>query len=195
MKIGYARVSTQEQKLAAQIELLQQAGCEKIYKEKKSGATKERPAFLQLMEHLRTGDTVVVLKLDRLGRSLKDLISILEDIKERGAHFKSLEDNLDTSTSMGKLLFQLFGAFAEYERSIIRERTRIGLDSARRQGRIGGRKKGLTKKAQDKAIIAERLYKQDELSIEAICERIEVSKPTFYKYLRHQGVTVRGYGK
>ena len=190
MKIGYARVSTQDQELGLQLDALEQAGCEKIYQEKVSGAAKARPQLEALLEHLRTGDVVVVWKLDRLARSLKDLVSLVNQIQDKGASFQSVNDQIDTTSAHGKFTFHIFASLAEFERDIIRERTKAGLAAARARGRVGGRPKGLSKKAQHKAILAERLYLEGELSISEICEQLSISKGTLYNYLHHQGVKV-----
>ena len=190
MKIGYARVSTQDQELGLQLDALEQAGCEKIYQEKVSGTAKARPQLEAMLEHLRKGDVVVVWKLDRPARSLKDLVSLVNQIQEKGASFQSVSDQIDTTSAHGKFTFHIFASLAEFERDIIRERTKAGLAAARARGRVGGRPKGLSKKAQHKAILAERLYMEGELSISEICEQLSISKGTLYNYLRHQGVEV-----
>ena len=146
MKIGYARVSTKDQNLELQTEALQKAGCEKIYKETQS-AVKERPELQSMLNHLRQGDVVVVWKLDRLGRSLKHLIDLVTGFREKGIEFISLNDSIDTTTVQGRLTFNIFASFAEFERELIRERTMAGLQAARERGRIGGRKKGLSPEA------------------------------------------------
>ncbi len=190
MKIGYARVSTKEQELALQIDALEKNGCEKIYQEKMTGSTKERPELKRLLEQLREGDVVVVWKLDRMGRSLKDLVSLVNEIQEKGAGLQSLNDHIDTTTPQGKLTFHLFAALAEFERDIIRERTNAGLAAARARGRKGGRPKGLSKKAQHTAIIAEKLYMEGELTVREICQQLAISKMTLYNYLRYRGVEI-----
>lgn len=188
MKIGYARVSTQEQELALQLDALQSFGCEQIYQEKMTGSHKERPKLQSLLAHLREGDVVVVWKLDRLARSLTDLVSLVNEIEEKKAGLHSLHDHIDTTTPQGKFTFHLFAALAEFERDIIRERTKAGLAAARARGRKGGRPKGLSKKAQHTAIIAEKLYQERKLSTQEICEQLSISRGTLYNYLRHQGV-------
>ena len=190
MKIGYARVSTKEQELSLQLDALKKAGCTKIYQEKITGAKKERPELQKLLDHLREGDTVVIWKLDRLGRSLKDLVSLINDIQGRGAGLKSLNDAIDTSTPSGKLTFHLFAALAEFERDIIRKRTLAGLEAARARGRNGGRPKGLSKEAQHKAVVAEKLYKEGELTTTQICKELSISRNTLYSYLRHRGLKI-----
>lgn len=188
MRIGYARVSTQDQELGLQLDALEKAGCEKIYQEKVSGAAKARPQLEALLEHLRNGDVVVVWKLDRLARSLKDLISLVNQIQEKGASFHSVSDQIDTTSAHGKFTFHIFASLAEFEHDIIRERTKAGLAAARARGRVGGRPKGLSKKAQHKAILAEQLYLEGKLSISEICEQLSISRGTLYNYLHYQGV-------
>ncbi len=190
MKFGYARVSTKEQELHLQIDALEKAGCTKIFQEKFTGATKERPELQKLLAQLRPDDIVVIWKLDRLGRSLKDLIAIVTEIQDKGAGLLSLNDHIDTTTPQGKLTFHLFAALAEFERDIIRERTKAGLEAARARGRKGGRPKGLSKKAQHTAMLAESYYKEGELSINEICEQLGISRRTLYNYLRHRGVEI-----
>ena len=191
MKIGYARVSTQDQDLALQLDALQAAGCGKIYKEKITGATRERPELKKLLDQLREGDIVVIWKLDRLARSLKDLVNLVNEIQEKGGALHSLNDQIDTTTPHGKFTFHVFAALAEFERDIIRERTKAGLTAARARGRVGGRPKGLSKKAQHTAIIAEKLYQERELTVKEICEQLSISRGTLYNYLRFRGVAIQ----
>ncbi len=139
MLIGYARVSTQDQTLDLQTDALTKAGCEKIFQDTTSGAKSEWPGLQEAMSHLRAGDTLVVWRLDRLGRTLKHLISTITDLSDNGIGFKSLQENMDTTSFGGKLIFQIFGALAEFEREVIRERTNAGLYAARARGRLGGR--------------------------------------------------------
>ena len=190
MKIGYARVSTKDQDLSLQIDALEQADCKRIYREKITGSTKERPELQKMLGQLRDGDVIIIWKLDRLARSLKDLVSLVNEIQEKGAGLHSLNDHIDTSTPNGKLTFHLFAALAEFERDIIRECTNAGLAAARARGRRGGRPKGLSKRAKHTAIIAERLYLEGELSIKEICDQLSISKMTLYNYLRHRGVEI-----
>lgn len=184
MKLGYARVSTKDQNLDLQLDALRKAGCSDtyIYKEEISGATRERPQLQRLLSQLREGDVVVFWKLDRLGRSLIDLVHLVNEIQSKGAGLLSLQDNIDTTTPHGKLFFHLFAAIAEFERDIIRERTKAGLDAARARGRKGGRPKGLSKEAQVKAAAALSLYQQKK-SIAEILNTLSISKKTLYKYL------------
>jgi len=140
MYFGYARVSTQDQETAAQIAALEIAGCEQIFQEKASGGRWDRPALHRLLEQLRRGDVLVVWKLDRLSRSLKDLLTLMEKIDHAGAGFRSLTEMIDTTTPAGRMMMQIVGTFAEFERAMLRERTQKGLELARKQGRIGGRR-------------------------------------------------------
>jgi len=190
MKIGYARVSTQDQDLFLQLDALNDASCKKIYQEKITGSTKERPQLIEMLEQIREEDVVIIWKLDRLARSLKDLVSLVNEIQEKGGALHSLNDQIDTTTPHGKFTFHIFAALAEFERDIIRERTKAGLAAARARGRKGGRPKGLSKKAQHTAIIAEKLYQERELTVKEICEQLSISKGTLYNYLRHRGVEI-----
>ncbi|SMD31826.1 Site-specific DNA recombinase [Reichenbachiella faecimaris] len=182
MKIGYARVSTQDQKLELQVSELEKYGCENIYKEKKS-AIKDRPELDNMLAHLRSGDAVVVWKLDRLGRSLRHLINLVALFKEKGVDFISLNDNIDTTTIQGRLIFNIFASFAEFERELISERTKAGLKAAREKGRVGGRKPGLSDEAKTKAWAAHQLYEQGEMPVADILNQLHFSKATFYRYL------------
>jgi DNA invertase Pin-like site-specific DNA recombinase len=139
MLIGYARVSTQDQDTAAQVAALKAAGCEEIYKEKASGGRWDRPKLQELLTHLRKGDVVVVWKLDRLSRSLRDVLTMMERIQDRQAGFRSLTEAIDTTTPAGRMMMQMVGSFAEFERAMLKERTLAGLSAARKQGRVGGR--------------------------------------------------------
>jgi DNA invertase Pin-like site-specific DNA recombinase len=152
MKLGYARVSTNEQDTAAQVSALESAGCEKIFREKASGGRWDRPE-LRLLDQLRKGDILIVSRLDRLSRSLRDLLTIMERIKEAEAGFRSLSEAIDTTTAPGRMMMQMVGAFAEFERAILRERTKTGLDAARKEGRIGGRRPKLRPNQQDEIVV------------------------------------------
>src|SRR5450432_2791916 len=144
MLICYARVSTDEQDTAAQVAALKAAGCERIYREKASGGRWDRPELHRLLDQLRKGDVLVVWKLDRLSRSLRDVLTIMERLGESGAGFRSLTEAIDTTTPAGRMMMQMVGAFAEFERAMLKERTKAGLDAARQEGRIGGRRPKLT---------------------------------------------------
>ena len=190
MKIGYARVSTKDQDLSLQLDALKKTDCKEIYQEQITASSKERPQLQNMLEQLREGDVVVVWKLDRLARSLKDLVGLVNEIQGKDAGLTSLHDHIDTTKPHGKFTFHLFAALAEFERDIIRGRTNAGLAAARARGRKGGRSKGLSKKAQHTAIIAERLYQEGGLTIRAICEQLSISKMTLYNYLRYRGVQI-----
>ena len=152
MLIGYARVSTQEQDTQAQISALKSAGCELIFQEKASGGRWDRPELQRLLQQLRKGDQVIVWKLDRLSRSLKDLLLTLEKIENTGADFRSITENIDTSTPAGRMMMQIVGSFAEFERAMLRERTKSGLAAARQEGRVGGRRPKLTPRQQKEIV-------------------------------------------
>ncbi|MBX7222820.1 MAG: recombinase family protein [Blastocatellia bacterium] len=180
MKIGYARVSTHDQNLDLQRDALKQAGCEKTYVDQASGKTMERTGLERALDHLRPGDTLVVWRLDRLGRSLKHLIELMSDLEQKGISFCSLQESINTASPGGKLVFHLFGALAEFERNLIRERTQAGLVAARARGRNGGRPRALTRKQEELAL---KLYQERQHSIREICGLLKISKPTLYEYL------------
>ena len=190
MKIGYARVSTRDQNADLQVDALKQAGCERIYQDIASGAKSARPELDKLLAHVRAGDTVVIWKLDRLGRSLKHLVELVGELAERKVGLQSLNDPIDTTHAQGRLVFNLFASLAEFERELIRERTQAGLSAARARGRIGGRPKGLPAKAEATSMAAETLYREGRLSVSAIGEKLHISKSTLYSYLRHRGVEI-----
>lgn len=152
MLLGYARVSTSEQDIAAQVAALQAAGCERLYHEKVSGGRWDRPELHRLLDHLRKGDVLVVWKLDRLSRSLRDVLTIMEQLNAAKAGFRSLTEAIDTTTPAGRMMMQMVGAFAEFERAMLRERTKAGLESARREGRVGGRRPKLSRPQQAEII-------------------------------------------
>lgn len=191
MIIGYARVSTEDQNLYLQIDALKQEGCAKIYQEKVSSTQAQRPALSTLLNHLRASDTLVVWKLDRLGRSLKELISLIAMLSERKVHFRSLNENIDTSTPTGQLVFHVFCALAEFEREVIKQRTLAGLRAARGRNQVLGRPQGLSKSAKQKAQAAASLYRDDSLSVRQICSHLHISPPTLYRYLRHEQVVIK----
>ena len=180
--IGYARVSTHEQNLDLQIDALIQAGCSKneVFKDKISGAKSDRPGLNQCMESLSKGDVLVVWRLDRLGRSMVHLVSLIETLREKGVGFKSLCDGaIDTTTASGELVFNIFSSMAQFERRLIQERTQAGLLAARARGRKGGRPPVDSTKIQ----AARRMHQDKTLSIDEICKVLKVSKPTLYRYL------------
>lgn len=195
MKFGYARVSTRDQNLDLQVDQLRQAGCEQIVQETASGAKTDRPVLGSLLAQMHAGDILVIWKLDRLGRSLRDLVDLVSTLMENDIGLKSLQDPIDTTSSQGRLVFNIFASLAEFERDLIIERTRAGLTAARARGRKGGRPKGLSAAAEKKAVAAEALYKEGNLSVNAIAENLGVSKATLYKYLRHRGVAVGSFRK
>jgi DNA invertase Pin-like site-specific DNA recombinase len=180
MLIGYARVSTQDQTLNLQQDALEKIGCSKIFTDTASGAKTERTGLADALSYVREGDTLVVWKLDRLGRSLKDLIERITQLHNRKIGFKSITENIDTTTSGGKLIFHIFGALAEFERDIIRERTQAGLLAARARGRKGGRPKALSGK---KVALLKELYENKNFSINEICETLNISRTTLYRYI------------
>ena len=181
MRIGYARISTQEQNLDLQKDALKRAGCEKIIEDVVSGKAESRSGLDRAKELLRAGDVLVVWRLDRLGRSLKHLIELMTELEKQKIGFQSLQESIGTTTPGGKLVFQIFGALAEFERNLIRERTKAGLDAARARGREGGRPKKLS--AQQRALAID-LYHQKKHSIDEICRTMGISKPTLYAYVR-----------
>ena len=180
MLIGYARVSKHEQNLDLQLDALKAAGCEKIFKDKISTLKEERKGLQEALDFLRPGDVLVVWKLDRLGRTLKQLIELVAMFNQKGIGFKSLKETIDTTTSTGKLIFHIFGALAEFERDIIRERTQAGLDAARARGHEGGRPKSLTSK---KVKMLQDLYNGRKHSIPELCQMFSISKTTLYRYV------------
>ena len=180
MLIGYARVSTHDQTLDLQKDALEKIGCTKIFTDTVSGATTEREGLDEAINYVREGDSLVVWKLDRLGRSLKHLIETVAQLNSRKIGFKSITENIDTNTSGGKLIFHIFGALAEFERDIIKERTNAGLQAARARGRLGGKPKALTTKKQS---IAQALYDDKNNSIDEICKTLNISRATLYRYI------------
>jgi DNA invertase Pin-like site-specific DNA recombinase len=184
MLIGYARVSKFDQNLDLQKDALLQAGCEKICTDMVSGARADRDGLKEALDFLRPGDTLIVWKLDRLGRSLKHLIEVVTDLEKREIGFKSLQESIDTTTSGGKLIFHVFGALAEFERDLIRERTHAGLAAARARGRRGGRKRSLT----DKQIaMAAELMRNPQTSVAEVCKTFNISKATLYRHVPANG--------
>lgn len=182
MLVGYARVSTQDQRPELQLDALGAAGCEKVFVEKASGAQRDRPELKAALDYMRDhkGDVLVVWKMDRLARSLKQLIETVEGLEARGIGFRSLTENIDTTSAGGRLVFHIFGAMAEFERSIIRERTKAGLDAARARGRRGGRPPALTSKD---IAAARAMLKDPDISMEEVATRLKVAPSTLYKHL------------
>tara|TARA_Y100000588_G_scaffold362822_1_gene424890 strand:- start:4818 stop:5381 length:564 start_codon:yes stop_codon:yes gene_type:complete len=178
MKFGYARVSTNDQSLDIQVEKLKAAGCDEIFSEKVSGAKNDRKELNNLLAKLRKGDTVCVVRLDRLGRRMIKLAEMILDFKERGIDFESLDNKIDTSSPMGMLMFNICAAFSEMERELIRERVQAGVDAARAKGRLGGRPKSLNKEKADKL---RRLRASGEFSVSQICEMVGISRSVYYR--------------
>lgn len=181
MLIGYMRVSTGDQSIDLQKDQLTQAGCDRIFQDVASGAKSDRQGLRDAIEFCRPGDVLVCWKLDRVGRSLKDLIEIVNTMKDRGVGFRCLTQQLDTTTPSGMLIFHVFGAMAEFERGLIRERTAAGLISARARGRLGGRPKIDNSK---RAEVASTLHVEGKTSIKQICETLKISRATFYRDLK-----------
>jgi DNA invertase Pin-like site-specific DNA recombinase len=181
MLIGYARISTIDQTLDLQLDALKKAGCGRIFTDKVSGTKAERKGLEEALSHLRAGDTLVVWRLDRLGRSLRHLIDTITELHNRGVGFKSLTENIDTTTSGGKLVFHIFGALAEFEREIIRERTQAGLQSARSRGKVGGRPKALTPK---EVQMLNSMATDKSLTVSDICKTLGIGRTTFYRYVK-----------
>lgn len=178
MKFGYARVSKNDQSLDIQVQKLTQAGCHEIYKEKVSGAKDDRTQLNHLLGKLRTGDTVCVVRLDRLGRRMTKLIELINDFKDRGIEFVSLENNIDTTTEMGMILFTMCAAFSQMERELIKERVKAGLEAAHSKGRKGGRPKALTT---DKLKKLKSLTKSEDFSVTEICHMVGISRSVYYR--------------
>ena len=181
MKIGYARVSTTDQHLYMQEDALKSAGCEQIYHDIASGAKTERPGLEDALAYAREGDILVVWKLDRLGRSVQHLIQTIAELNDKGIGFKSLLENIDTTTSGGKLIFHIFSALAEFERGLIQERTKAGLKAARARGRMGGRPPLLDRRQIIRMI---EMYDDQKNTVAEICKIYSISRPSFYNYLR-----------
>src|SRR3989454_7665989 len=184
MNIGYARVSTQEQTLNLQKDALEKIGCTKIFTDTASGATTQRLGLDEALEYVREGDTLVVWRLDRLGRSLKHLIETITKLNNRKIGFKSITENIDTTTSGGKLVFHIFGALAEFERDIIKDRTKAGLNAARARGRLGGRPKAKALNTPKKVALAQSLYENRNNTIDEICKTLHISRATLYRYIQ-----------
>jgi DNA invertase Pin-like site-specific DNA recombinase len=178
MLIGYARVSTMDQNLDLQIDALKLAGCEQIFTDKITGTKFERPQLSELKKILRAGDTIVVWKLDRMGRGLRDLINLMREFDEQKIGFKSLTEGIDTTTTTGKLIFHIFGALAEFERNLIIERTQAGLKAGRARGKIGGRPPKLSI---DQKKVLKSMHADKTIPLTTILETFKISKPTMYK--------------
>lgn len=179
MKVGYVRVSTFEQDLDLQLDALEKEGCDRIFRDQgESGAKAHRPAWDNCLDHLRRGDTLIIWKLDRASRSTKQLIELAEDLEKRGVELKSLKEQIDTASAMGKFFFRMTASIAELERDIIRERTLAGLAAARARGRKGGRKKSIT---EGQKLEAKRLAEAGELSIADICVKVGISRASYYR--------------
>lgn len=181
MLIGYGRISTKDQNIDLQKDALTAESCEKLFFDVASGAKAKRPELDKLKEQLRAGDTLIVWRLDRLGRSVKDLVEWVNWLESEGIGFKSLQENIDTTTPTGKLVFHVFASIAEFERNLIQERTRAGLKAARTRGRVGGRKKSLDD-VKHKAL--KQLYEAKGHSIAELCDMFKISKQTLYSYVR-----------
>jgi DNA invertase Pin-like site-specific DNA recombinase len=181
MSIGYARVSTEEQTLALQLDALQSVGCHRIFEDKLSSSKEVRPGLNQALDQLRDGDVLVVWRLDRLGRSLTQLISLVTNLANRNVAFRSLTETIDTTTPSGKLVFHIFGALAEFERNLIRERTRAGLAAARARGRFGGRPR--LADSEGKVQLASKLFADKTNTIADICTTLHISRATLYRYV------------
>ena len=185
--IGYARVSTSDQETHLQTDALAAAGCQRTFEDHASGVKADRPGLAEALAYLREGDTLIVWKLDRLGRSMKHLIDIVTDLDSRGVGFRSLTENIDTTTSGGRLVFHLFGALAQFERDLIRERTRAGLQAAKDRGRVGGRQRAIT---EDKLRKAKTLL-ESGLTVREAAARLKVGKSVLYEAIKSDREDVR----
>ncbi|EMW5328263.1 recombinase family protein [Enterococcus faecalis] len=184
--IGYARVSTTYQQLDSQLLALNKFGCEKIYTEVESGRNTQRSVLSKVIKRLKEGDTFVIFKLDRLSRGTKHLLELMDYFQKKGIHFISIQNNIDTSTSIGRFFFTIMGAFAEMEAELIRERVLAGLDAAKQNG------KTLCRPAVNKNIeLVLQLYQETDLSIQKIAQAASVSRPTVYRYLRKKNIPLR----
>ena len=181
MRIGYARVSTQDQNLDLQKDELQQAGCERLFVDQMSGTRGERPGLQEAMSFLRSGDTLVVWRLDRLGRSLSHLLQVVQDLQKKNIFLLSLHESIDTTSPTGTLIFHIFAALAEFERNLIRERTLVGLVAARARGRKGGRPQALD---QYKKEVAVKLYREGLHTAQEVARIMNIGKTTLYAYLQ-----------
>jgi DNA invertase Pin-like site-specific DNA recombinase len=188
MRVGYARVSTIDQSLDLQLDALRAAGCEKIFKDIASGSRTSRPQFDEMLSYLRAGDTIVVWKVDRLGRSMLHLISTVEDLRKRGINIQSVTEGIDTSTRLGTIFYQMTGIWAEAEREYIRERTKAGLEAARSRGRNGGRPRHPIMSDPKKFAVIKSLYDRKEKTVKEIMDLFGIQdKTTFYRYINKKG--------
>jgi DNA invertase Pin-like site-specific DNA recombinase len=190
--LGYARVSTEEQDASLQLDALKAAGCDRIFTDTGSGALLDRPELERVLDHLRSGDTLVVWRLDRLGRSLRHLVSTVNDLAERNVGFQSLRESIDTTTPGGRLVFHIFAALSEFERDLIRERTQAGLASARARGRRGGRKTVMTP---EKRALARSMYDSGEHTVATIANVLGVSRASIYRHLGDSERAARAHGE
>lgn len=181
-KFGYARVSTQDQKLDLQLDALNRFRVDQIFQEKMTGTRKDRPELEEMIKYLREGDTVVVYKLDRISRSTKHLIELAEEFEKMKVNFVSIQDNIDTSTAMGRFFFRMMASVAELERDIISERTQAGLKAARERGKLGGRPKA----DQEKLEYAYHLYQMKKGTVKEICDKANVSRTSLYRFIDEQ---------
>jgi DNA invertase Pin-like site-specific DNA recombinase len=184
MKIGYARVSTEDQTLDLQSDALKQSGCERLFQDVMSGTRDVRPGLTEALDFLRPGDILVVWRLDRLGRTLRYLIELMNQLSAKGIGFQSITEQIDTTTSGGKLIFHVFGALAEFERDIIRDRTKAGLAAARARGRKGGHPRVAAFTDPKKLAMARQLHADKRNSVQDVCHAMGVSKATLYRYLK-----------
>ena len=178
--VGYARISTAGQDAALQLDALAAAGCGRVFSDTASGALEERPELTRALDHLRRGDTLVVWRLDRLGRSLRHLVDTVTGLADRDIGFRSLQESVDTTTTGGRLVFHVFAALAEFERDLIRERTHAGLEAARSRGRRGGRPSVMTA---DKIAVAQRMYESGEHTVAVIAATVGISRGSVYRDL------------
>lgn len=196
MEVGYARVSTQEQNLDLQLDALNKAGVKKIFTDKVSGAKAQKPQLEELLKYARKGDTIVVWRLDRLGRTTVQLIQFVEELQKLGVSLKSLTEPIDTSTATGTLVVQIFCVLAEHERNVLRERTRAGLNSARIRGRTGGRPKGLSPKYEKIKDLVKNAYESQGTTTAEIMQAFKIpSRGTLYRILEAAGVEINSFVK
>lgn len=182
MIVGYARVSTSDQNISTQVEILKENGCEKIFTDIASGVREDREGLNEMLSYLRKNDVIIVYKTDRIFRSLKNMIDLIEKFNEKGVLFKSItEPSFDTTSANGKFIIQIFGAVAEFERNLISERTKAGLEGARRRKKLLGRPKGASKESLEKYQYAKHLYDNKNIPIDKACKQAGISKTTFYR--------------